>query len=32
MDVTDVVTEEDTAEGYILACQAKILSDGKVEA
>jgi ferredoxin len=32
MAVTDALTKEDKAEGYILACQAKIQGDVKVEA
>ena len=32
MAVTDALTKEDRAEGYILACQAKIQGDVKVEA
>jgi hypothetical protein len=32
MAVEDALTAQDKAEGYILACQAKINSDVKVEA
>lgn len=32
MAVTDALTKEDKTEGYILACQAKIQGDVKVEA
>jgi ferredoxin len=32
MAVEDALTEQDKADGYILACQAKISSDVKVEA
>lgn len=32
MAVTDALTKEDKAERYILACQAKIQGDVKVEA
>jgi hypothetical protein len=32
MAVEDALTEQDKAEGYILACQAKIRGDVKVEA
>jgi ferredoxin len=32
MAVEDALTEEDKAEGYILACQAKIRGDVRVEA
>src|SRR5262245_58914078 len=32
MDVEDAVTEQDKTEGYILACQAKIRGDVKVDA
>ena len=32
MAVEDALTEQDKAEGYILACQAKIRGDIKVDA
>jgi len=32
MTVEDALTEEDKAEGYILACQAQIRGDVSVEA